>query len=53
MEKHIINEFNVGAFTSISLIVLAVIIGTIVALSMNNKEPNKSNEKYQNKAITR
>lgn len=42
--------FGISAFTSI---VLFVLIGTAIALSMNNTELKKSDEKYQNKYITR
>jgi hypothetical protein len=45
--------FGITAFTSISLIVLFVIIGTIVALSMNTTKLKKSDEKYQANPIVR
>lgn len=45
--------FGISAFASLAFVVLLVLIGTAIALSMNNTEIKKSAEKYKNKYITR
>ena len=45
--------FGISALTSVAFIVLFVIIGTAIALSMNNTQLKKSDEKYKDNGVSR